>query len=158
MNIQPVDIVIHLINIVVLYVILRLILYKPVKAFMSKREEGIQTSLKRADEAAQNVHQAQEDLNRRMKDADAQVENHLLQGMQKAGETANDLVKKAQAQAAEIIEKAGADAKEMKKQAVRSATPEMAQMAVQLAGEILKREINPEDQKQVIDDFVSKAV
>ena len=41
MDIHPVDIVIHIVNIVVLFVVLRILLYKPVKKFMQAREDRL---------------------------------------------------------------------------------------------------------------------
>ena len=44
------DIVIHILNIIALFVMLRLILYKPVKSFMDQRSEKIAAQLKKAEE------------------------------------------------------------------------------------------------------------
>ena len=41
MDIHPVDIVIHILNIIVLFFVLRILLYKPVKKFMQAREDRI---------------------------------------------------------------------------------------------------------------------
>ena len=50
MDINPVDILIHIINILVLFVLLRLLIYKPVKKFMDERSQRIQKEMDHASE------------------------------------------------------------------------------------------------------------
>ena len=49
MEIYPLDIVIHTINIVIFYLILRLLLFKPIRKFMSQREQRIQSQMDEAE-------------------------------------------------------------------------------------------------------------
>jgi F-type H+-transporting ATPase subunit b len=48
MELTPLDILYHVINIVILYVLLRFILYKPVRKFMAARADRIQKQLEDA--------------------------------------------------------------------------------------------------------------
>ena len=41
MELYPIDIAIHLVNILVLYVLLRVLIWKPVRQFMAGREERV---------------------------------------------------------------------------------------------------------------------
>ena len=48
MELYPIDIAIHVVNIIILYVILRALLWKPVKAFMADREARIKDQMDQA--------------------------------------------------------------------------------------------------------------
>ena len=48
MELYPIDIAIHLVNIIVLYILLRLLLWKPVRKFMAAREARVQADMDRA--------------------------------------------------------------------------------------------------------------
>ena len=50
MELYPIDIAIHLVNIGVLYVLLRVLVWKPVVAFMAAREARIAGQLREAEE------------------------------------------------------------------------------------------------------------
>ena len=158
MNIHPLDIVIHILNILVLYFLLRLILYKPVKAFMDKRTASVEANLKSAKFAKVEADELKSELDAKLKGADDVVEQRLLDGTAKAGEAAEAIVEQAHTQSAEILDKARKQAQDERAQMVSTLQNQISDMAVGLAKEILRREVSKEDNAKVISDFFSKAV
>ncbi len=158
MNIQPMDIVIHVLNILVLYVLLRFLLYKPVRAFMDGRTAAIQASLDSAKKTGDEADQLKANFDERIRQADEEAQRRLLEGTQKASEAAASIVTLAQQQATEIVDKAREKAENERKQMVQSLEPQITEMAIGLASEVLKREVKSDDNQKLIDSFFNKAV
>lgn len=157
-NLHASDIIVHLVNILVLYVLLRILLYKPVHKFMTARTESIQNALKGAESAHVEATELKNSFDDQLKGVDQEAQKRLMEGAQKASEAASAIVTLAQQQANDIVAKSKEKAEAERKQMIASLEPQITDMAVSLAGEILKREVNPADNKKVIDAFFDKAV
>ena len=156
MDINPIDIAIHIINIVVLYVLLRLILYKPINQFLTTRAKGIETQLNDAENARAEAEEYK-----------ASYETHLQNAEQEAQKAALDIIRKADLSAAEIVDVAKQDADKIladtrekaeaeRKESIETLKSQIAGMSVELAGEILAREVKEDDNRKTIDSFFAK--
>lgn len=158
MDLNPLDIVIHVINIVVLFLILRTLLYKPVAKFMASRTERVKGEL---DAVAKKQQQADE-----MK---AEYEAKLSSAESDAGEKAKEIIKKANSDAGAIIDSANAKADEITGEAREKADAQMnsvlsemqgeiSDISIDIAKEILRREVNEADNRAIADSFFKKRV
>ena len=158
MSIQPLDIAIHVVNIVVLYVLLRYILYNPVRKFMLAREAQIKQEMTDAKAAKDQAAQMEAELAQKMKSADQQVQQKLIEGTKQAGDQADSLVAAAKSQADGILVKAHQQADQQRRDVISQMRPQISEMAVSLAGQILKREVSAADNQKVIESFFEKDV
>lgn len=158
MSIQPLDIVIHLVNIFVLFLLLRLLVYGPVQKFMQQREDRIKSQLKSAGDAKAEADELKASFDAKLRDADQEVQQKLLDGTQRASDAAAVIAEQAQQQAQGIIDAAKQRADSERGQMLQSLQPQVTEMAISLAGEILKREVSPADNRSVIDTFFDKEV
>lgn len=157
MDIQPMDIAINIINIVVLYVLLRFILYKPVKKFMQARTAGIQKNISDAESAKADALALKGSYDERLKDAKGEAEMLIKEGNEKANQSATSIVEAAHQQAEELLKKAEEKASREREDMVQALEKQITDMAIALAGEILQREIRQEDNEKLIDNFFHKA-
>ena len=74
MELYPIDIAIHLVNILVLYILLRVLIWKPVRKFMLDRENRIQSQLDDATQLKKDAEQTKQDYDRRMAEVQATCE------------------------------------------------------------------------------------
>ena len=158
MSIQPLDIAMHVVNIAVLYVLLRIILYKPVRSFMQKRDEMIAGQLKEAEKAKAEAEKLNADFKAQMKGADQKIQQKLIEGTKQAGDQAGELIAAAKVEADGILSKAHQQADQQRKEVIAQMRPQISEMAVSLAGQILKREVSALDNKKVIEAFFEKDV
>ncbi len=156
MELNFVDVLIHIVNILVLYVLLRALVYKPVRKFMQARTERIEKQLTDAKAAEQKAAEEKASYDQLLAQADDQVQQRIREGNQRAGESASEILESASKQAEELLREAKEKAKTERKEAVAALEPEIAGMAVSLAEQILQREISEEDNRQVIDTFFEK--
>ena len=158
MSIHPIDIAINVVNIVVLYVLLRIILYNPVQKFLQQRQDGIAKKLKDADDLKAEADQLRAQFDKRMSEADQVVQQKMIDGSKKAGEQAETILKSAKDQAQELLDKAQAQVAQQRADAIAQLQSQISDMAVSLAGEILKREVKASDNQKVIESFFEKEV
>lgn len=157
MDINPLDIVIHIINIVVLFVILRVLLYKPVSKFMQKRAERVQAELDAAKKDQQTAEELKQKYNASLQSAQAEASEQAAQIIQKANSEANDIVAAAQKEAERIVAEAGKKAEENRKKTLASAREDMKALSLAMAEKILAREVNEADNRKIIDAFFAAA-
>ena len=91
MEIYPLDLAIHVVNIIVLYVLLRLLLFKPVKKYMEKRQEKIDTQMTEAAAAKKDAEKIKAEYDDKLANAKAECESILADGYkQRAMDAAKD--------------------------------------------------------------------
>ncbi len=153
MALSPLNILIYIINIVVLYLLLRVLLYKPIRKFLDKREQKIQAQLTDAEETQKKAHALLEQYQAQLAQAEEEAKKITQEGTVRASETASQLIADAKQQAEEILAAARAKEQEEQKRALREMRTQIANMAVDLAAQILKREVRQEDNRMLIDAF-----
>ncbi len=156
MELYPSDILIHCINIIVLYILLRAILFKPVRAFMLERSKKIQEQMKEAEAN----ERASEEARKEYEDKIAAAENEALEikkeGEHAAMESADAILAAAKRDAEQILSDAREKAAAESRQAEMEMQDQLLDAAVDMASLILKREVRPEDNKAVVEEFLKK--
>lgn len=154
--INPVSLLMHLVNIVILYIVFRLLLYKPVAKFMKSRQERFAKEREEldAEKAEADAIRAQGDeiLHKARSDAETQV----AQIMAQADKDAKSIREEAQKQAGIIIENAKQEAQEEKRRQLEAMHDQVMELSVALASRILEREIKPEDHQKLMEEFLSE--
>lgn len=154
MSISWQSFVLHLINIVVLYVFLRSFLYKPVSDFMRQRRERIaaeKTELhNQKEQLLQQGQQAEQTIDEARKKALQILEEAEKTAQQRAEQIIKDAEQKAKALLAEA--KAAILAEERReKEKMRT---EVISLAVELAAKILTKELTPDQNKEFISRMI----
>ena len=156
MELYPTDIIIHIINIVVLFLLLRAILYKPIKKFMSARTAKIEGQLADAEKASEDAAKEKEQLDKRLANAENEAHEIIVAGEEKSAAAASKIIADAKAKSDKIVKKAIEDSEKEKQEALDGMRGEITDLSVEIAGRILKREISKKDNSKLIDEFFSE--
>lgn len=149
------EFLLHLLNFIILIIILRFLLYKPVKKFMEKRkeeyraaEEKYQNAVKETEEAAGKaekvIDEAHEEAVRIAEEA------HALAMVQ-----TQEILAEAKAEAEEIVKKAHSDAYEAKMREREELYYRVSDLAVDISEKLLNRELTGADNDAFIDNLLS---
>lgn len=149
----PLDVVIHILNLVVLIVILRLLVYKPVKKFMDARtarleEEKQKAAEERAALAAQKA--SYDDLLSHAQEEKAKV---LSLAGEEAARKKEALLADARREVDQILSDARLAAEEEKQNARAAMQKESVALAGELAKKIIGREVTAADNEAVAERF-----
>ncbi|MGI6498454.1 MAG: F0F1 ATP synthase subunit B [Oscillospiraceae bacterium] len=156
-GLNPLDIVVHIISIVVLFLLLRLLVYKPVRAFISKREGKVAKQLEDADAAEQKAKALQTQCSEELTEAKAQALQIVRGGEEKAIQSADSILDNAKKEAGVILENARKQTEEDRRRAIASMQEDLSNLTLEIAGRILRRELRLEDNRAVAEDFFKKA-
>lgn len=147
------DLLINVINIVILFIAARALLYKPVKKYLDARAEKLRRT---QEEAAQELEQAQkkkENYTALMADTAAIRTNAVHEAQQKAAAKAQTILDKADADAEALLEETRAQAAHERAKLIEESRAELGALAVELSGKILAREVTDADNRRIIDGF-----
>ena len=158
MEINALDIVYHVINIGVLFVILRLLLYKPVSKFMQARTSRIDAQLQHAAELQNDMETEKASYDKLLQNATEEAKKYLLESNQQANIQATAILEKANIEAEQIIFEAEGKAQQEERAAVLALREQITKMSISLAEQILQREVHEQDNRNVIDAFFKQAV
>lgn len=153
MEINLFDIVQHILNVAVLYVIVRTLLYKPVRQFMTNREEAISQRLEQANETAREAVALHEEYKTTLDNATQETRKIVEQRTAEADRAYHEITDKAERQALDIIDTAQMQASQYRQETMQELKKEVAGMAVDIASKILEREVSEDDNKAIIDEF-----
>lgn len=150
------DLVLHALNLVALFAILRVLLYKPVVKFMNERTQRFADQ---ADELVAWQDQLQEkEASFAVLEAEARekAQQTLRESAEGAQKTADAVMRQARAKADVLVEKARREIAQEKQDAQTALRDEVAHAAVQIASQILAREVNDKDNAKLVDAYFER--
>ena len=153
MDFHPVDILISVINIAVLFLLLRLILWKHINRFLSARTERITSELDNAEKLRQNAEALMKEYEEKMEGIELRGREIMRESQIKASEEEIEILNEAREKAQSMLREARDRIAEEKERAIVSARHEVAQLATDMAARILKREVSEADTATAVDDF-----
>ena len=146
----------HVINLVVLFALLRMILWKPLYQYMSARTGRVQAEM---DDAARMRHETEilkAEYERNLEAAEAEGREIVRASQLKAAREAQTIVQEAQDQAQNLILEARERIEIERGRAVTAARNEIAQLATNMAERILRREVTGEDNIAAAESFFDR--
>ena len=153
MDFHPEDVIISLINIVVLFVLLRLILWKHVIRFLAARKERVQSEMDDAEKRRLEAEALHSDYDEKIGAIEERGRDLIRESKQKANEESERILKETHDKAREIITEAEARIAEEKEQALEDSRADITQLATEMAARILEREVSANDNTNVVDEF-----
>ena len=156
MEFKLLDFVQYILNLIVLFIILRALLYKPVKKYLNERRDRIQ---KQQDDANAALEDAQGNkLQYEALLSDSRTEAGKLMELSRidAEKSAQQIIRDAQEQAKQILADARERAQVERTEALSSVRGEAAGISLELASKILAREVSASDNARIIDEYFSK--
>ncbi len=146
----------HILNVVVLFFVLKFLLYKPVLKFIKKREKSFSEKTETLDTREKELVQQKQQYDQMMSDAQEQAASILTHSNEMARDHAKELIEEAKEQSREIVLRARKEIAIEKEQTQLEMKSEIVDMAVQIAEKVLKREVSKEDNQKIIDDFFER--
>jgi F-type H+-transporting ATPase subunit b len=132
-------------NFLVLFLILRKMLFKPVTSFMDARAKKIKDSLAEAQILRGDAEEKAARYESLMAGAEAEAERIVKEGEERAREEAKALLEKAQAEAAAARRRGEEAAEREREKARQELAGDIAAYAAEVAGKLVGREARAED-------------
>ena len=150
------QILISLINLVLLYLILRRFLYRPVKLVIEKRQSELDARYRAAEEAQSAAEASREKWESTLSTARSQADEIINSASENAKWRGETIVNEAKTRAGGIIRQAEQEAELERKKALDDIRRQIVDVSGALSEKILEREINQQDHRALIDSFIDK--
>lgn len=148
------DILISLINLLIVFLILKKFLYQPVKKMLAAREAQIDESYTAAKNAELSALESKKSWDERMTKAQSTADEIIKTATANADRRGEAIVAEAKEKADFILRQAEADAELERKKAKNEIKYEIVNISAALAEKMLSREINEKDHEDLIDSFI----
>ena len=155
-SINPATIVFTLINLLIIFLIFRFLLYKPVCKMLDKRKEMAAAEIDEARKAKEAAQKAEEEYTARLADAKAEASEIMKQATLRAQKREEEIVDEANKKAAEIRNKAEESIERYKQRALNEIKNEISDIVVMAAGKVVEKEISASDNEEIISKFLEE--
>ena len=155
-SINPVTIVFTLINTLIIFLIFRFILYKPVCKILDKRKEMAAAEISEAQKAKEAAEKAEREYTARLADAKNEAAEIVKQATLRAQKREEEIVTEATQKAADIRTKAEENIEREKQRAVNEIKDEISEIVVMAAGKVVEKEISAKDNEEIISKFLNE--
>ena len=152
-------ILLYLANFAILSIGLTFLLYKPVKKFMKKRQDEIASEYAKAEKANEELEQVRAESARLIEKANEEADRKMVEIKELKQETILEkekILQEATVEANNIVARANEEALKERKKAVKDARGDIIDMALDLASNILEREVTQEDNDKLISDCIKE--
>lgn len=141
-------------NLLIVYLFLRKLLFGPVKKMIDTRQGEIDGLYKDAQDSKDKANELLSEYEDKLSHANQECEELLRTAQRKAQLREEEIIKDANAQAARTVRRAQEEVELEKKRAINEVKNEVSQMALDIAGAVIERDIKPADHEVFIDDFI----
>lgn len=149
-------IVISLANLVILFLILKKLLFKPVKKIVDKRQKEIESEYKKAEKTQAEADAIKAEWEGKMATAEAEADKIIRDAVERADSRNEVMLYESREKADQIIRKAKADIERERKDARETIKKEIVDVSQTLSEQIIGREINMDDHRDLIDKAIDK--
>jgi F-type H+-transporting ATPase subunit b len=156
LEIEPLRIGLHVLNVVVMFFVLKLLIYKPVLKFMKKREHAISDKIDELDAREKELIQQKVEYEHMMAEAHNEAAELITKSNEMARDHAREILDNAKEHARNLVVRAKKEIEAEKVQARQDMRTQIAEMSIQIAEKVLEREISLEDNHKIIDAFFER--
>ena len=150
------QVVISLANLVILFLILKKFLFEPVKKIKAQRENEIETQYKKAEKARKEADDLKAGWEDKITTADQKADEIINEAVERANERNEIMLYESREKADQIIRKAKADIERDRREARETIKKEIVDVSQVISEQIIGREINMDDHRDLIDDAIDK--
>ena len=161
MNTQPLvtlvpwTMIAQFLNLMIQLFLIKKFLFKPINEILAKRKAMADAQLSDAAKARTEAEAMKAEYEKDMAEARSKASDIIVSAQKTATAQSDKILQEATAAAAALKEKAQNDIEQEKKKAVSEIRSEIGGIAMDIAGKVIEREINEEDHKKLIDEFIA---
>lgn len=148
-------VIITFINIIVLYIILKKLLFKPVTEHMEERSKKIQEALDLAEDARKQVSEMKKDYDEKLRLAKEEGDQIMKDYKKRADKEYEEALQSARKEADLIIQNAKQELEVEKEQLISEVKKEMSNLVIVASGKLVKENLDNETNRKLVSDFIN---
>lgn len=145
-----------LLNTLAIFLVARKYLIGPVRKLIEARQKEIDDMYENAGNAREEAMAMKEEYLKKLNDAQMTSDKIVKDAVARGQKREEEIVEKAKNEAGQILQKAQDDIQLEKKKAVNEAKNEISDMALEIAGKVVGRQLSAADKAEMIDHFIDE--
>lgn len=141
-------------NLLILYFVLRKLLFKPIKNMIDSRQKEIDDMYENAEKNKAEAEEMRETYEKKLESATEESEEILRSAQRRALLREEEILKEAADQARRTKERAEEQIALEKRQAMNDIKDEVSAIAIQIAEAVVARDVKAEEHEKLIDGFI----
>lgn len=150
------EILFHTVNLLILIIALRFLLYKPVKRMIENHKAKLNDVFEQNKKLNAEASAMKEKYDAMLEEAKQEVVRVSEQAAKNAQQKTDETIEEAKRQAKNILENAKKEAISEKERLKSDFRDTVSRLAVDIAEKVLQREISEKDNKKIIDDCLKQ--
>lgn len=157
LNIDLLQILLHMLNFVILAGGLTFLLFKPVNKFLEKRRAYFAEIEEKNRQDSEKNEELRIEYEKKIRDAEAEILEKKRISEKEQAEISNQYIKEAKEKATAIIQAAENEAEERKNHILESAQTEIGELVLTAAQKLVSNTDTPERNSDLYDEFIRLA-
>ncbi len=148
------SILVSLANLLIMFLILKRFLFKPVQKMMAARKQQVDQIYQDAKENRDSAINMKQEYEARLATAREEADGLVRNAVQTAQRKGDAIVAEANSQASHLKQKAEQEIAQEKKQMLQDVRGEISDIAVSIASKVVEREVKKQDYDGFVDEFI----
>jgi len=147
----------QLINFTLLFVVLSVLLYRPLLKVLDERKKRIEEGLEASDEAKRRLAETEQEVAKELDKARQEGQALITQAQQLSARMQEDSREQARGEAEQLLERARSEIQLERDAAIGELRREFADLTVAAAGKVIKEELDPRKHRRLIEEVLAEA-
>ena len=142
------------INLLILYLFLKKLLFKPLKNMIDSRQKEIDDMYLDAESNKADAAALKVEYQEKLKGAESESEEILRTANRRAQLKEEEILREANAKAARTLERAEEQIEQEKKRAINEVKNQVSELAIDIAAAVIGRDVSASEHENLINDFI----
>ena len=143
-------------NIIILFILLRIFLFKPVSKMMNERTQSIQKDIDDAEKARQEAEELRRQYSDTISEAKEEASRIIMKAHDDAETERSNIIQKSHEEADEIVSAASETIENERRRVLQQAQSQIADLAIEAASKIVGENLDDEKNRKLVDAFLSE--
>ena len=143
-------------NLIILFLLLKKFMFKPVNKVLDERAEEIENSYKEAEDTKSKAQSMKAEYESKLHGVIKEADGIIKSAVETANKRSDSIVSEANEQAKHIIEKLQKQIERDRENAMSEAEADIASMAVDIAEKILGKKLDTDTDEKLISDIIDR--
>lgn len=154
LGLDPAVLALQIVGFVILFLLLRRYLFRPLLGVMSQREAEIAAALEAGERAREELGRIDQEKAKVLAEAREQGREQVRQAVREAQEARERILREAREEVQDLRERARRAVELEREEAALALRQQVVDLALLAASKVVLRRLDEETQRQVIDDFI----
>jgi F-type H+-transporting ATPase subunit b len=155
-GINPFTMIFAWVNLLILYLFLKKLLFKPVKNMIDSRQKEIDDMYSDAEKSRKDAAALKSEYEEKLENANEESEQILRNALRRAQLREEEILREADKKASRTLERAAEQVELEKKRAINEVKNEVSDMAVSIAAAVIERDVKKDEHQSLIDEFINR--